>query len=178
MAVEIRLAAEQDIPFLKALIPQSVRALSEGYYTAAQVESALVHIFGVDSQLIADGTYYSAVSGDEIVGCGGWSKRKTLFGGDQMKSNEDNLLDPTVDPARIRAFFVHPQWARQGIGKRIILTCEAAARQDGFQRMELAATLPGEPLYAALGYQVVKRFEVAMADGEVLPVAQMAKVLS
>jgi GNAT superfamily N-acetyltransferase len=94
-----------------------------------------------------------------------------------MKNNEDNLLDPTHDAARIRAFFVHPQWARQGIGKRIILLCEEAAWQAGFRRMELAATLPGEPLYAALGYAVTKRFDVEMPDGERLPVAQMAKQL-
>ena len=99
------------------------------------------------------------------------------FGGDQMKATEDSLLDPKVDAARIRAFFVHPQWARRGIGKRIILMCEDAAQQDGFQTMELVATMPGEPLYAALGYQVTRRFEVAMADGVALPVAQMVKRL-
>jgi predicted N-acetyltransferase YhbS len=175
MAVEIRLATLQDIPELQQLIPESVRALSEAYYTPSQVASALVHIFGVDTQLISDGTYYAAVAGDQLVGCGGWSKRKTLFGGDQMKRDEDNLLDPDREPGRIRAFFVHPLWARQGIGRRIILACEEAAQKDGFQAMELVATLPGEPLYAALGYQVTKRFEVPMADGETLPVAHMAK---
>ncbi len=175
MTIEIRSATAEDIPQLQQLIPQSVRALSEGYYTASQIESALVHIFGVDSQLIADGTYYSAVASEQIVGCGGWSRRKSLFGGDQMKSAEDNLLDPMLDAARIRAFFVHPQWARQGIGKRIIHACEEAARRQGFQTTELVATLPGEPLYAAMGYQVSRRFDVTMPDGETLPVAQMTK---
>jgi predicted N-acetyltransferase YhbS len=178
MAIEIRLAVAQDIPKLKELIPESVRALSQGYYSPAQIESALVHIFGVDSQLIADGTYYTAVADGEIVGCGGWSKRKTLFGGDQMKNDEDNLLNPAQEAARIRAFFVHPQWARQGIGRRIIVLCEQSAQKAGFTRMELAATLPGEPLYAALGYQVTKRLDVQMPDGEVLPVAYMAKALA
>ena len=177
MTIEFRLARAEEIPTLQQLIPLSVRALSQGYYSAAQVESALIYIFGVDSQLVADGTYYVAVAGEEIVGCGGWSRRKTLFGGDQMKADEDNLLDPTHDPARIRAFFVHPQWARRGIGRRIIELCENAARAEGFACMELAATLPGEPLYAALGYEVTKRFDVQMADGETLPVAQMAKRL-
>jgi GNAT superfamily N-acetyltransferase len=135
----------------------------------------LVHIFGVDSQLIEDNTYYTALSGNQIVGCGGWSKRKTLFGGDQVKSDEDNLLNPAQDAARIRAFFVHPQWARQGIGKRIMQMCEDAAQRAGFQTIELVATLPGEPLYAAMGYQSTRRFDVAMPDGEVLPVAQMMK---
>ena len=177
MALDFRLATLQDVASLQQLIPVSVRALSEGYYTPAQVECALVHIFGVDTQLIVDGTYYVAVEDGQIVGCGGWSKRKTLFGGDQMKAAEDNLLDPATDAARIRAFFVHPQWARQGIGKRIILLCEDAAQMAGFTTMELAATLPGEPLYAALGYQVSKRFDVPMPGGEVLPVAQMVKTV-
>jgi GNAT superfamily N-acetyltransferase len=178
MSIELRLAQMQDILVLQQLIPDSVRALSAGYYTAGQVESALVHIFGVDSQLIADGTYYTALDGAEIVGCGGWSKRKMLFGGDQMKSDEDNLLDPARDPARIRAFFVHHQWSRRGIGRRIIHLCEEAAQRAGFRSMELVATLPGEPLYAAMGYAVTKRFEVAMPEGETLPVAQMVKSLS
>ena len=137
LAIELRLATVDDIPTLKQLIPLSVRELSQGYYTPSQVESALVYVFGVDSQLIADGTYYTAVAGDEIVGCGGWSKRSTLYGGDQMKSREDNLLDPSRDAARIRAFFVHPQWARRGIGKQLILKCEEATLADGFRSMEL-----------------------------------------
>jgi GNAT superfamily N-acetyltransferase len=177
MAIAYRLASMQDMSELKQLIPESVRALSPGYYTPRQIESAITFIFGVDSQLIADGTYYAAVADKQIVGCGGWSKRKTLFGGDQMKTAEDNLLDPAQDPARIRAFFVHPQWARQGIGRRIIALCEAAARRDGFCSIELVATLPGEPLYAAMGYAVTKRFDVSLPDGETLPVAQMAKTL-
>lgn len=177
MAIEFRPALTEDIPHLTQLIPESVQTLSAGYYTPQQIASALVYIFGVDTQLIADGTYYTALSGGEIVGCGGWSKRKTLFGGDQMKGAEDNLLDPAQDAARIRAFFVRPGWARQGIGRRIIHLCEQAACRDGFRSMELVATLPGEPLYAALGYAVVKRFEVAMPDGETLPVAQMVKSL-
>jgi GNAT superfamily N-acetyltransferase len=175
VTIVFRLATMQDIPGLKQLIAESVRALSTGYYTARQIESALVHIFGVDSQLIADGTYYAAVAGDKIVGCGGWSRRKTLFGGDQMKTDEDNILDPNQDPARIRAFFVHPRWTRQGIGRGIIQLCEAAAQEAGFRRMELAATLPGEPLYAAMGYAVTRRFDVPMPDGEILPVVHMVK---
>lgn len=177
MEIDYRVATLADVPRLKLLIPESVRGLSIGFYTPAQVESALVHIFGVDTQLIVDGTYFVADAKGEIVGCGGWSKRKTLFGGDQMKTQVDNLLDPTHDAARIRAFFVHPAWARRGIGKRVIVLCEAAAQAAGFQRMELAATLPGEPLYAALGYQVRRRYDVPMPGGEVLPVAEMFKEL-
>ncbi|MCK6578853.1 MAG: GNAT family N-acetyltransferase [Anaerolineae bacterium] len=175
MPIQFRLATPDDLPALQQLIPDSVRALSAGFYTPAQIEGALVHIFGVDTQLIADGTYYAAASDGQIVGCGGWSRRKTLFGGDQMKAAADSLLDPALDAARIRAFFVHPAWARRGIGRRIIELCEAAARRDGFRRAELVATLPGEPLYAALSYAVMRRFEVPMPGGEALPVASMAK---
>lgn len=175
MAFVMRLATEQDVPSLDHLIPISARALSEGYYTERQVESAIAYIFGVDSQLIADGTYFVVVTDRQIVGCGGWSKRKTLFGGDQMKGDVDDLLDPAHDSARIRAFFVHPDWARRGIGRSIIDACEEAARREGFRSMELGATLPGEPLYAAMGYTVTTRFDIAMPDGESLPAAHMVK---
>ena len=176
MTVEIRLATPADIPVLRVLIPDSARALSAGYYTPRQVESAIRHVFGVDSALIADGTYYVAVAPTaELVGCGGWSKRKTLYGGDQHKAAQDDFLDPACDPARIRAFFVHPQWARRGIGRQIIEACEAAAQRAGFTCMELAATLPGEPLYANMGYQVTTRFVHTLPDGETLPLANMTK---
>jgi GNAT superfamily N-acetyltransferase len=175
MSLVVRLGTEDDVPSLKQLIPESARALSAGYYTDRQIESAIAHVFGVDSQLIEDGTYYVVVVDDLIVGCGGWSKRKTLYGGDQMKGEVDELLDPTHDAARIRAFFVHPDWARRGIGRRIIEACEAAAREEGFHSMELGATLPGEPLYAAMGYTVTTRFDIVMPDGETLPAAHMVK---
>jgi GNAT superfamily N-acetyltransferase len=179
MAYTLRLATEDDIPALRELIPRSARALSVGYYTERQVDSMIRHAIGVDTQLIADGTYYAAVTeaNGHIVGCGGWSKRQTLYGGDQMKEAADPLLDPAVDAARIRAFFVDPDHARQGIGRRIIEACETAARQAGFTRMELGATLPGEPLYAAMGYAVTDRFDIALPDGEQLPCAHMAKTL-
>ena len=178
MAITVRLATEQDIPALGQLIPVSVRALSVGYYTDRQIESALRHVFGVDSQLIADGTYYAAIENGQLVGCGGWSKRQTLYGGDQMKGEVDELLDPAVDAARIRDFFVHPNHARRGIGRSIIEQCEADAREHGFTGMELGSTLPGEPLYAALGYRVTERFDIKMPDGEVLPGAHMVKSLA
>jgi GNAT superfamily N-acetyltransferase len=178
MAFALRLATVDDIPVLHGLIPRSARALSAGWYTERQIESAITHIFGVDSQLIADGTYFVVIADDRIVGCGGWSKRRTLFGGDQMKDAADELLDPAHDAARIRAFFVHPEWTRRGIGRRIIEACETAARAAGYRRMELGATLPGEPLYAAMGYTVTERFDIPMPDGEVLPAAHMVKSLA
>ena len=177
MPYTVRLATAADIPSISALIPISVRALSAGIYTDRQIESALVHVFGVDSQLLADGTYFVAVDGETLVGCGGWSKRATLYGGDQAKDVADPLLDPATDSARIRAFFVHPSWARQGIGRRIIEQSEAAARAAGFQSMVLGATLPGEPLYAALGYVAITRSAAEMPDGESLPVIHMEKLL-
>lgn len=177
MEISIRVATMEDIPALQKLIPESARGLSQGYYTPQQIESAIKYIFGVDTQLIADKTYYIAEAGGHVVGCGGWSKRKTLYGGDQMKAKQDPLLDPREDAGRIRAFFIHPDWARKGIGRRIIEACEESAKTEGFTRMELGATLPGEPLYAAMGYEVTDRFDIPMADEITLPCAHMKKQL-
>jgi predicted N-acetyltransferase YhbS len=178
MFIEYRLADRDDIEALRELIPLSVRALSADVYTPAQIESALTYVFGVDTQLIEDGTYFVAEVDGQIVGCGGWSKRKTLYGGDQSKTEADALLDPAVDAARIRAFYVHPDWSRRGIGSTIIRSCEDAAMEQGFTRMECVATLPGEALYSAMGYSVLERIDIANPDGEVLPCARMGKSLS
>ncbi|HYE76111.1 MAG TPA: GNAT family N-acetyltransferase [Blastocatellia bacterium] len=179
MLISIRQAQFADVPNLEKLIALSVRGLSTGFYTPRQIESALVHLFGVDTQLIADGTYYVAEIDGQIVGGGGWSKRLTLFGGDQTKSGiVDRLLDPQTEAARIRAFFVHPDWARRGIGRKIIEACEAAAKQEKFSKLELAATLPGEPLYAAVGYTRIELINVSLPDGEILPIVRMAKNIS
>jgi GNAT superfamily N-acetyltransferase len=173
-----RLATDADIPALGTLIPLSVRALQAAHYSPAQMNTALGPVFGVDQQLIRDGTYFVVEDGDQIVGCGGWSKRKTLYGGDRNRLGEDAELNPQLDPARIRAFFIHPNWARQGIGRSILLHCEAAAIRAGFHRAELMATLSGEPLYAKFGYAVIERYEVPM-DGDLgLPVVRMAKQFS
>ena len=137
MPVNIRSATPNDLQALDRLIPRSVRELSRGYYSDQQIESAIRYVFGVDSQLIADGTYYVAVDEDEIVGCGGWSWRRTLYGGDQRPMGAGALLDPAVDAARIRAFFVASDHARQGIGGLILRACEAAAVAKGFSRLEL-----------------------------------------
>lgn len=171
----IRVAVLDDVSALQQLIPHSARELSKGYYTPQQIESAIKYIFGVDTQLISDGTYYVAEAAGQMVGCGGWSKRQTMFGGDQRKAAQDPMLDPTVDAGRIRAFFTHPTWARKGIGRRIIQACEEAAKAEGFTRLELVATLPGEPLYAAMGYTVTERMDIPMSDGTTLPAAHMQK---
>jgi GNAT superfamily N-acetyltransferase len=177
MTITTRLATFDDIPVLQQLIGISVRGLSTGYNTPSQIESAIKYIFGIDTQLIVDGTYYVAQIGDVIVGCGGWSKRNTLYGGDQHKEVEDPLLDPTHDAARIRAFFVHPDWARRGIGRHIITVCENAAQNNGFTRFQLGATLPGVPLYEVMGYQEVEHISQPMPNGEVLPIVRMSKAL-
>jgi GNAT superfamily N-acetyltransferase len=177
MDIDLRLATAEDVPAIRELIPLSVRALSENYYTPDQIESALAHVFGVDTQLINDGTYFVAESEGQLVGAGGWSKRQTLYGGDQTKAQSDPLLDPTQHAARIRAFYVHPGWARRGIGRRIIQACEDAARNAGFTRIELGSTLPGEPLYTAMGYTVTEWFDIPLPDGEALPAARMYKML-
>src|SRR5262249_48335788 len=150
-----RRATFADTPALERLIAESARGLASDDYSAAQIEAALGTAWGVDSELIADGTYFVVEAGGEkaeIVGCGGWSKRATLFGGDGQAGRRSDLLDPARDAARIRAFFVHPRWARRGIGRALIERCESEARAHGFRSFELMATLPGERLYRALGY--------------------------
>ena len=178
MDVQIRLATLEDTPALQELIRASVASLSDGYYTSQQIASGLSHIFGVDTQLILDGTYFVAEAEQQIVGSGGWSKRRPLFGGDQFKGNqEDALLDPDNEPARIRAFYVHPSWSRKGIGSRILAACEEAARNAGFRKVELVATLPGEPLYLAKGYEKGAEMSLETPDGEALPAFRMTKNL-
>ncbi|OOQ60154.1 GNAT family N-acetyltransferase [Mucilaginibacter pedocola] len=172
----VRPATFSDISYLRQMIALSVRGLSTNYYTDAQIESAIKYIFGVDTQLIIDGTYYVVEKEGVIAACGGWSKRNTLYGGDQHKEVEDPLLDPVTDAARIRAFFVHPDFARQGIGRVLITACEDAARANGFTVMELGATLPGVPLYEAMGYTALERLDPVLPDGEVLGVVRMRKV--
>jgi N-acetylglutamate synthase-like GNAT family acetyltransferase len=172
----LRLANENDVPSLEKLIPLSVRTLQSPYYSAAQMEAALGPVFGVDRQLIRDGTFFVAEQSGQIIGCGGWSKRRASFGGDQHRNpDERDQLNPKIDAARIRAFFIHPDWARRGIGRSILLACEAAARAAGFTRIELVATLAGEPLYAAFGYSVIERFEIPLSGGLKLPAVSMAK---
>jgi GNAT superfamily N-acetyltransferase len=171
----LHVACEPDIPALEILIPLSVRTLQAAHYSAAQMEMALGPVFGVDRQIIRDGTYFVAGQQDRIVGCGGWSFRKTQFGGDRDRPDEDARLDPKRDAARIRTFFIHPDLARRGIGRGILVACEAALQKAGFQSTELVGTLTGEPLYASFGYTVVERYEVPMSSGLTLPVVKMAK---
>jgi GNAT superfamily N-acetyltransferase len=171
----LRLACEFDVTALDALIPLSVRSLQAPYYSRPQMDAALGPVFGVDRQLIRDGTYFVAEQDGAIIGCGGWSRRRSLYGGDSGRSVEDGLLDPQRDAARVRAFFVHPAWARRGIGRSIMMACELAIVRAGFRTVDIVATLAGEPLYAAFGYAVVERYEIPMADSLSLPVVRMNK---
>jgi GNAT superfamily N-acetyltransferase len=175
----LRLATRADVPRLCALIDRSVRALSAAYYTPAQIESALKHVFGPDTQLIDDGTYFVIESAaGELVAAGGWSRRRTLYGGDQMKSAEDGLLDPATEPARVRAYFVHPGWARRGLARTLFERCASDATRAGFRAMELMATLPGEPLYLALGFEPVERTTATLPDGKSLALVRMTRPLT
>jgi len=173
---EIRVAETADIGALSALIDLSVRTLQTNEYTPDQISGALAAVFGVDTQLIADGTYFAVESAaGELVACGGWSKRKTLFGGDQAAGREPELLNPETDAAKIRAFFVHPKWVRQGIGTMLLEHCELAAQAHGFTRFEMGATLTGVPLYKLRGYAEVEAVEVPLPNGNALPIVRMAK---
>jgi GNAT superfamily N-acetyltransferase len=175
----LRLARMEDVPQLEQLIPLSVRTLQAAHYSPAQMEAALGPVFGVDTQLIRDGTYFVVTEGDKITGCGGWSKRKTLFGGSAGRQDDDSdQLDPAKDAARIRAFFVHPEHARQGIGRMLLTACEEAIARAGFSKIDLVATLAGEPLYARFGYQAVQRYEIDLPGGLKLPGVKMTKTIS
>lgn len=171
-----RLAAVEDIAALQTLITRSARRLNTEHYTPEQVESILKYVYGIDTQLIHDQTYFVVQEGEAVIGCGGWSRRKTLYGGDQHKTNAtDNLLNPQTDAARIRAFFVHPDWARRGVGSLLMTACEEAARNAGFHRMELMATLTGEALYARFGFTAVEETDVVLPDGNIMKVRRMIK---
>jgi N-acetylglutamate synthase-like GNAT family acetyltransferase len=173
--LKIRVAAMTDFAALNELIRTSAWVLLKDYYTAEQIEAALGTAWGVDTQLIRDGTFYVVEDEGRIVGCGGWSGRKTLFGADAGPGREPGLLDPASDPARIRAFFVAPDFARRGIGRMLLAHCEAQARIAGFQSAELVATLGGEVLYSRHGYSVLERREYPLNEGLTICFVRMRK---
>jgi GNAT superfamily N-acetyltransferase len=177
---QIRQANSADIDELRRLIELSVRVLQRNDYTPAQIEGALGHALGLDTQLIQDGTYFAAVPASNpglIAGCGGWSYRKTLFGSDHGPHREIGLLDPATEPAKIRAIFVHPEWARRGLGTLILKHCEDAAQRSGFSRLEMGSTLTGVPLYTLKGYERRETVGIPLPNGEVLPIVHMVKQL-
>jgi GNAT superfamily N-acetyltransferase len=174
----LRKATLDDRPALEKLIANSARGLSRGDYTETQVEAALGSAFGVDSELIRDETYFVAEVDGRIVGCGGWSRRATLYGGDAQAGRRSAVLDPERDAARIRAFFVHPEWARRGIGRAILEKCEAEALAHGFRSTELLSTLPGHPFYRVLGYTGDARVQHSLRDGVTIDFVPMRKSLA
>lgn len=190
------MATEHDVEGISNLIADSARVLLQDVYAAGQIEAAIGTVFAVDRQLIRDGTYYVVVDaphaerapaapgaaaaasdhgGHEVLACGGWSRRRALFGGDAHRGAEDTLIDPATEPARIRAFFVHPQHARRGLGSLIMTACESAIAAAGFSRVEIMATLAGELLYQQFGYAVVQRTEIDLGRGLSLPVCRMQR---
>jgi len=176
--LHFRLAAMDDIPLIESLIEASARGLSAQEYSPLQIEQALGTWLGLDTQLIADRTYFVVEPTGQLgllVACGGWSRRRTPYGSDHRPGRDDALLDPGKEAAKIRAFFVHPDWVRRGIGSRLLEMCEAAARAEGFTRCEMGATLPGVPLYRRHGYIEGERVELPLASGEILPIVKMEK---
>jgi predicted N-acetyltransferase YhbS len=173
----IRKATHADVPDVEALIEASIRGIGAQRYSPEQIESSLEHLFGADTQMIDDGTYFVVEAEGALVGAGGWSARKTPFGGDQAAAVRDaQWRDPAEDPAVIRAFYVHPDWTRRGIGQRLLAASEDAARAEGFHTFELVATLTGLPLYAAAGYREVKPTTIPLPDGVVIEAVRMKKV--
>ena len=175
MPFALRLATPADAERIADLITRSARGLAVGDYSAAQVEAALRGAFGLDTQLIADRTYFVAESGDGLVGCGGWSRRRTLYGGDAGPARDAASLDPAHDAARIRAFFVDPAHARRGIGRALLARCEAEGRAAGFRAFELLATLPGVKLYEALGYRRLEVLEPTLEGGVTIRFVRMRR---
>ena len=174
-----RLAGEADLPALEAVMAASIAELQRGFLTPAQIAASRM-IMGLDRQLVADRTYFivEAVddSGAQIAGCGGWSRRATLYGGDHTPGRDPELLDPTKDAARVRAMYTHPDFARRGVGRLILQLCEDAARAEGFTRLELMGTLSGRPLYESYGFQPIEDILDARG-GEPVPLTRMGKAI-
>lgn len=178
MSVTVRAAAPADIPAMEALIKRSGIELSAGFYTEEQAQAVTRHVFGVDTQLVADQTYFAVERQGLLVACGGWSKRSTLFGADHTKQGVDALLDPATEAARIRAFFVDPSAARQGLGRLLLKHCADAAADAGFRTLELAATMPGVPLYRACGFSEIDTFELELPGPVRVPLTRMRKAIT
>jgi GNAT superfamily N-acetyltransferase len=194
--LSIRIATEADLPALRALMNRSIGELQRGFLDPAQV-AASFDIMGLDTQLVADRTYFVVEAGGgfkplerdaggkplrtfphpTLAGCGGWSRRATLFGGDHTAGRDAALLDPAREAARIRAMYTSPDFTRRGVGRLIIETCEAAARAEGFTRCEMAATLAGEPLYLSCGYEVIEPFDGVTSTGARVPLKRMGKAI-
>lgn len=177
MDYEVRKARLEDREAITRLIAVSARQLSREDYEDAQIEAAIASVFGVDSDLIEDATYFVAEKDGALIGCGGWSRRKTLFGGDQFSHRDTGMLNPATDPAKIRAFFVHPQHARKGVARAILSACEREARNNGFGEVELMATLPGVKFYQSCDYSAQGHFDLELPNGVKVQLVPMRKNL-
>ena len=172
-----RLATLAELPELERLMDASIRTFIGARLDAARVEASF-DIMGVDTQLVEDGTYFVVECGDRIAGCGGWSRRATMFGGDHTAGRNARLLDPAAEAARVRAMYTHPDFARRGVGRLVLSLCEAAAAREGFRSLELVATVAGEPLYLACGYVLVERIDVPTSKGVTVPLARMTRSIA
>ena len=172
-----RLATMAELAELRTLMTASIQKLIGAYLDAARVDASL-EIMGVDTQLIEDGTYFVVECERRIAGCGGWSRRATLFGGDHSAGRNARLLDPATEPARVRAMYTHPDFVRRGVGRLVLSLCEAAAAREGFRSLELVATVAGEPLYLACGFSMIERIEVPTSKSVTVPCARMAKPIT
>lgn len=175
-ALTLRLARPEDMPVLSALMDRAIGELLQDFLPPEGVRASY-EIMGLDTQLITDGTYFVVEDAGRIAGCGGWSRRATLFGGDHSAGRDAAMLDPKVDAARVRAMYTHPDHTRKGVGRLILDACEAAARAEGFSRVEMAATLGGVPLYRACGYHDIEPFEAVTSTGYRVPLIRMGKAL-
>jgi GNAT superfamily N-acetyltransferase len=171
-----RLAVPADLPDLQRLMTAAIQGLLPQFLTPEKVEASFA-VMGVDSQLIVDGTYFILEENGVMAGCGGWSRRATLFGHNHTAGRDARLLDPVREAARVRAMYTDPAFARRGVGRQILELCEAAARAEGFTRTELGATMGGEPLYRACGYEEIERMDVPTPGGVTVPITRMGKVL-
>ena len=173
--LEIRTARLEELAALHALMELAIGALLKPFLNEAEIASSRT-IMGLDTQLVKDGTYFAVEENGALAGCGGWSRRATLYGGDVSPGRDPALLDPAKDAARVRAMYTHPAFVRRGVGRMILARCEDAARAEGFTRAELVATMAGLPLYLACGYQPVERF-TDDRGGAPVPLARMVKAL-
>jgi GNAT superfamily N-acetyltransferase len=174
----LRIATLEDASRVEALMKESAAAIFPRFYDERQSESAIRYVAEADPMLLADGTYFVLESDGELVACGGWSRRARPYTGSGEFADEDRSLDPSTEPAMVRAMFVRDDWTRRGLGRRIVEECEAAARREGFRRLALMATLPGVPLYEACGFETIEEGELALTDGVTLEYVSMTKSLN